>query len=615
MVIELVYNLSVLVAISVLSNFLDARFDRKSMAGKILQGTLFGITAIIGMLHPFILTAGLIFDGRTIVLSLCTLFFGPVAGGISATMAIIYRIIIGGVGLPMGISTIVSAAIIGYLFYIHRQKHGNYRLTNLRLYAVGLIVHITMLALILTVPSKTIWQTYKILSLTILGVYPFATLLIGKILLDQEENQAYVDEIKAGGERYKRLINSIRDSILVTDLERRITDCNPAFRELFGYSHEEIAGKETSEIYANQEEFLNMGKKISENPDNPNYFPEVRFKKKNGELLSAEGSTFYLRDGHGSIIGYILIIRDISEKKMLELEKFGLLEIIENSLNEIYVFDAETLKFLYVNRRTLSNIGYSVDELSNISPIDLKTEFDYKAFVELIKPLKEGKTENVIFETIHRRKNGTEYPVEVHLQISTYKNKPAFVAVVDDITERKLKDAAIKESSEQIRLLLENSTDAILLAHPDGRILRINEAASKIFGYSEEEIMSTGKAEIVDLSDPRVAEAHEERDRTGHFRGELTGQRKDGTKFPIYLSSSIFKTKKGEILASLIIRDITEQKKAEETIKERIAELEKFNKFMIGRENKMIKLKKEINELCIQMNLPERYNIPVGGEN
>jgi len=614
MVIELIYNLSVLVAISVLSNFVDARFDRKIMTGKVLQGILFGITAIIGMLNPFILTAGFIFDGRTIVLSLCTLFFGPIAGGISSVMAIIYRVYIGGVGLPMGISTIVSAAIIGYLFYIHRQKHGNYRLTNLRLYAMGVIVHIVMLTLILTVPSKTIWETYKVLSLTILGIYPFATLLIGKILLDQEENEEYVNEIKAGGERYKRLINSIRDSILVIDLERKVTDCNPAFSELFGYSREEITGKETSVLYANEEEFRKMGKRISENQGNLIYFQEMKFQKKNGEILSAEGSTFYLRDSHGDIIGYIVLIRDISERKMLETEKFGLLEIIEKSLNEIYVFDVETLKFLYVNYKTLNNIGYSLNELYKMSPADIKPGSDYKIFYETLQPLKKGEVEKLIFETIHRRKDGTEYPVEVHLQISTFKNKPSFVGVINDITERKLKDAAIFESSEQIRLLLENSADAILLTHPRGNILRANAATSKIFGYSEEEIMMTGRATIVDLADPRLEQALEERDRTGHFRGELTGKRKDGTKFPIYLSSSIFKTKGGEKLTSMIIRDITEQKRAEETIKERIAELEKFNKFMIGRENKMIILKKEINELCRQLNLPDKYNIPIEGE-
>ncbi|MHC1736695.1 MAG: PAS domain S-box protein [Ignavibacteriaceae bacterium] len=614
MVIELAYNLSVLVAISVLSNFMDARFDRKSLTGKTLQGILFGTTAIIGMLNPFILTTGLIFDGRTIVLSLCTLFFGPIAGGISATMAIIYRIYIGGVGLPMGISTIVSAAIIGYLFYIHRQKHSNYRLTNLRLYAIGVIVHIVMLTLILTVPSKTRWETYKVLSLTILGIYPFATLLIGKILLDQEENQEYVNEIKAGGERYKRLINSIRDSILVIDLERKVTDCNPAFSELFGYSREEITGKETSALYANEEEFQKMGKRISENQGNRIYFQEMKFKKKNGEVFPAEGSTFFLRESQGSIVGYIALIRDISERKMLEREKFGLLEIIENSLNEIYIFDAETLEFQYANQRTLSNIGYSIEELAKKKPTDLKPLFNYESFNDLIQPLKNGEVEKLFFETIHRRKNGTEYPVEVHLQVSTYKNKPAFISVINDISERKLKDAAIFESNEQIRLLLENSADAILLTHPRGRILKANAATTKIFEYSEEEIMSTSRATIIDLTDSRLEQALEERDRTGHFRGELTGQRKDGTKFPIYLSSSIFKTKGGETLTSMIIRDITEQKRAEETIKERMAELEKFNKFMIGRENKMIMLKKEINELCRQLNLPEKYSIPIESE-
>ena len=64
LILDLIYNLAVLVALSVLSGFIDSRYERKGMKGKIFQGFLFGFVAIIGMLYPFILAEGIIFDGR-----------------------------------------------------------------------------------------------------------------------------------------------------------------------------------------------------------------------------------------------------------------------------------------------------------------------------------------------------------------------------------------------------------------------------------------------------------------------------------------------------------------------------------------------------------------------
>ena len=79
MIVELIHNLALLAALSVLSGFIGARWN-KHWAGPVLQGMLFGSIAIIGMLNPLRMGPGLIFDGRSVVLSLCALFFGPLAG-------------------------------------------------------------------------------------------------------------------------------------------------------------------------------------------------------------------------------------------------------------------------------------------------------------------------------------------------------------------------------------------------------------------------------------------------------------------------------------------------------------------------------------------------------
>ena len=128
---------------------------------------------------------------------------------------------------------------------------------------------------------------------------------------------------------------------------------------------------------------------------------------------------------------------EIAERKIIQAEQFKLLNIIENSLNEIYVFDKETLNFEYLNQGALLNIGYTLDEMKNMTPVDIKPEFTEAKFRRLVAPLISGESRMLNFETNHRRKNGTDYPVEVHLQIHKQNEHSIFFAVINDITRRK----------------------------------------------------------------------------------------------------------------------------------------------------------------------------------
>ena len=129
------------------------------------------------------------------------------------------------------------------------------------------------------------------------------------------------------------------------------------------------------------------------------------------------------------------------------------------------------------------------------------------------------------------------------------------------------KERALKESEEKYRLLYENSMDAILYTSPDGSIQAANPAACAMFQRTEEEIIKNGRAGVIDATDPRLSAALEERARTGRFEGELTFLRKDGTRFPGEMSSSIFTDRTGQKRSSMIIRDITGRKRAEKALR------------------------------------------------
>jgi PAS domain S-box-containing protein len=137
-----------------------------------------------------------------------------------------------------------------------------------------------------------------------------------------------------------------------------------------------------------------------------------------------------------------------------------LASLLEESLNEIYVFDAETLKFLTVNKGARMNLGYTMDELLALTPLDLKPEYAPESFAALTRPLRTGEQRLIQFTTIHRRKNGSTYPVEVNLQLFSAASPPVFVAIILDITERKLAEAErnllhkrLQESHDQLRVL------------------------------------------------------------------------------------------------------------------------------------------------------------------
>ncbi|MDX9710283.1 MAG: LytS/YhcK type 5TM receptor domain-containing protein, partial [Trichloromonas sp.] len=156
--IALTYNLALLIALSTVSGFIGDRFPGRR--GALLQGLLFGAAAVIGMLNPLILAPGLIFDGRSVMISLGGLFFGPLTAAVSASMAIALRLAQGGAGLPMGLSVIVVAALLGWLF--HRRAQGRtLEITVPRLLLFGLVVHVAMLLCAFTLPISVALDVLK----------------------------------------------------------------------------------------------------------------------------------------------------------------------------------------------------------------------------------------------------------------------------------------------------------------------------------------------------------------------------------------------------------------------------------------------------------------------
>jgi PAS domain S-box-containing protein len=191
--------------------------------------------------------------------------------------------------------------------------------------------------------------------------------------------------------------------------------------------------------------------------------------------------------------------QDIHERKIIEQQKNSLLTTLEKSLNEIYVFDAATLKFSYVNRGALLNNGYSEQEIEELTPLDLMPEFTETIFNQLVNAVVTGEKEKIIFFTNHQRKNRSLYPVEIHLQFVEEANNNKFLAVVLDITERKKAEEELssaiekaQESDARFKAYAQQSPIAIYTTDINGDCIYANETWLEIAGMQLEDALGKG---------------------------------------------------------------------------------------------------------------------------
>ena len=253
----------------------------------------------------------------------------------------------------------------------------------------------------------------------------------------------------------------------ISDTEGVLSYVNDKFCEISGYTRDELigngyqmlsSGKQSKMFYKDLWETIKSGQVWN---------GEIEDKNKKGELYWVDTTIVPLSDEQGVPYQYTSIQTDITERKSAEEVNERLGRILDESLNEIYMFSSVDFLFLRVNRGAEENLGYRRDELNTKTAYDIKPEFEKDSFAKYIEPLVSGEAEELNFETFHQRKDGSTYPVSVHLQISRAETPPIFVAVVLDITERKNAERKLQEYSEHLEDMVEERTDNLKAANKE----------------------------------------------------------------------------------------------------------------------------------------------------
>lgn len=468
-VIELIYNLSILVSLSVLSSFVDSRISKRTINGKLLQGILFGITVIIGMMYPFRFADGIIFDGRSIVISLSTLFFGPISGLITTLIALLYRIYLGGNGVIMGLLVIISSFFIGFIFYRRKVSSEEQSFTNWHLYLLGLSVHIVMVGLILTLPTKSMIPVLQTISGTVLIVYPIITLIIGKILLDHEQSQSHFISLKESREKYKSLANiyeaqkklfvttlySIGDAVITTDIKGRVMQMNPVAEELTGWKESEARARLLKDV------FIIIKEENRAPVDNP---AEIVIKEgktvglanhtilisKSGKEIPIADSGAPIKTEEGEIIGVVLVFRDKTseheaERILLDSEA-RYRSIFENNHAPMFIVDPETANILDVNPAALNYYGWSKEEMLKMN----MTQINTASSEEIKEAMNKAKLkQRNIFEFKHRLATGEIRDISLYSGKIVINKKELLFSLILDITDRKIAEASLIKAREQ----------------------------------------------------------------------------------------------------------------------------------------------------------------------
>ena len=395
-------------------------------------------------------------------------------------------------------------------------------------------------------------------------------LLLG-IFRDVTERKRADEALRESEERYRTLYGSIREAVLVADTDRRIIHCNPAFTEQFGYTLEEIRGKQTRHVYDNEDEWRELGNAIRSQLGGPGFLFTAQYRKKSGEVFPGEESLHYVRDDQGNVVGFIGSIRDITERKRAEdaLRENEQRLRVALTCADIAVFNQDKdLRYTWMFNPQL---GFLPEEVIGRTDRELFSRADLSRVLETKQKVLEsgiGVSEEVLI-TLNQQE------ISVLLSVEPLRDSSGTIVgltgAMIDITERKLSQQRLEQERNLLRTLIEAIPDEIAVKDVERRFVLVNpacvralrkESAGEVLGKRDEDLIVIEFAEEGKLQEEQVLSSGkpfvniEGKTRLDPVTGEI--------KRSILITKMPLRDKDGTITGLVVInRDITERKRAE----------------------------------------------------
>ncbi len=280
----------------------------------------------------------------------------------------------------------------------------------------------------------------------------------------------------------------------------------------------------------------------------------------------------------GLIKTSIGVFQDITASKKYEADLIKLNTAIDNSQNEVFIFNTNNLRFSYVNQGALKNLGYTIEEFKTMTPLDIKPEFTPQGFEKLVKPLINGDISKLRFETLHQRKDKTTYPAEINLSKFNIEDSIYFLAIVIDLTQRKAAEKKRLEEIEKSNHFLQESQAIALLGYYTYNFKTKHWVSSKIItdlmGLEAEEGSLQSWIDIIHPEDKTILiSALSERQKNHTAPLDVTyriiNPKKDTIHWIHHIAQGLKKDDSGELLPTLgVIQDITAQKEIQKKLKD-----------------------------------------------
>ncbi len=450
----LIQNAALLLAVAFVYDLMTSRYRLgPSPFMQVAIGGMLGIFGCILILSPWTYVPGIVFDTRSVLLSISGLFFGPGPTAVAMVMTAAFRLSQGGAAAWTGVAVILATGSLG-IAWRHSRRRALTELSWQELYLFGVLVHAVMLALMLTLPWETALRVLARISLPVLLIYPLATALLGMLMVNRLRRERNATQLQASEERMRLFFERQVAGMAITSPKKGWLQVNNELCRMLGYSREELSGLTWAELThpddlrKDQDQFERMlNGAIDE------YSMEKRFIRKDGSIVWTELSVGCVRLADKTVDYVLALLVDVTERKRAE-ENLRLTQFcIDRLAIGVFRID-EKGNIRYVNDRTCENLGYSRDELLAMTVFDIDPALAPEGWAEHRKKMR-AKGSGAI-ETQHRRKDGLLFPVEVSINYLEYGTELFSFSFATDISERKRAEQDLRESEERYRTLVKN---------------------------------------------------------------------------------------------------------------------------------------------------------------